>query len=320
MRRGVALVVFVAILVGGPAAPVRADAPGAPATDAAQQLADRSRRSSCSSSRARTAIPTASRTRPGRSTSSSTTRQIALRQVGNDDPVVKWAPNAIDLFELNKGFYLDFPGSALCARLHLRARLLEVHGRPARRRSTPTSSMQPDRPRPARTCSTGSTGTSTTGTTSTRATGRGSAPVRGRLGRGGLTVDAGRCRLLPARGRRARHVERRQVDPRRRPPGRLLVGRIARQLLRIRGCTSVAAPARVSAATPPPAHPIAWCRRSSCCPTASTTRAIRWRGWRSTAVGVSARADRSTAPPGRPRRTGGSIPRRGSRTSATTVS
>ena len=38
---------------------------------------------------------------------------VALRQVGNADPVVKWAPNASDLFELNQGFYIDFPGSAL---------------------------------------------------------------------------------------------------------------------------------------------------------------------------------------------------------------
>ena len=38
---------------------------------------------------------------------------VALRQVGNDDPVVKWAPTASDLFGLNQGFYVDFPGSAL---------------------------------------------------------------------------------------------------------------------------------------------------------------------------------------------------------------
>src|SRR5436190_13216448 len=39
--------------------------------------------------------------------------QIALRQVGNDDPVVKWAPTARDIFQLKKGFYLDFPGGSL---------------------------------------------------------------------------------------------------------------------------------------------------------------------------------------------------------------
>ena len=39
--------------------------------------------------------------------------QIALRQVGNDDPVVKWAPTARDIFGRGKGFYLDFPGGSL---------------------------------------------------------------------------------------------------------------------------------------------------------------------------------------------------------------
>ena len=31
---------------------------------------------------------------------------VALRQVGNADPVVKWAPSASDLFGLNQGFYI----------------------------------------------------------------------------------------------------------------------------------------------------------------------------------------------------------------------
>ena len=39
--------------------------------------------------------------------------QVALRQVGNDDPVVMWGPTAQDLFGLRRGFYLDFPGLAL---------------------------------------------------------------------------------------------------------------------------------------------------------------------------------------------------------------
>jgi len=38
---------------------------------------------------------------------------VVLRQVGNDDPVLKLAPAAGDLFGLSEGFYLDFPGSAL---------------------------------------------------------------------------------------------------------------------------------------------------------------------------------------------------------------
>lgn len=39
--------------------------------------------------------------------------EVVLRQVGNGDPVVKVAPTAADLFGLNEGFYVDFPGSAL---------------------------------------------------------------------------------------------------------------------------------------------------------------------------------------------------------------
>ncbi len=39
--------------------------------------------------------------------------QIALRQVGNGDPLMMRAPAASDLFELGAGFYLDFPGDAL---------------------------------------------------------------------------------------------------------------------------------------------------------------------------------------------------------------
>ena len=40
-------------------------------------------------------------------------REIALRQVGRDDPVVQWAPRAADIFGLGEGFFLDFPGSSL---------------------------------------------------------------------------------------------------------------------------------------------------------------------------------------------------------------
>ena len=39
--------------------------------------------------------------------------EVVLRQVGNGDPVVKVAPTAADLFGLNEGFYVDFPGSVL---------------------------------------------------------------------------------------------------------------------------------------------------------------------------------------------------------------
>lgn len=39
--------------------------------------------------------------------------EVALRQVGRDDPVVMRAPGAADLYELGGGFFLDFPGSSL---------------------------------------------------------------------------------------------------------------------------------------------------------------------------------------------------------------
>jgi hypothetical protein len=39
--------------------------------------------------------------------------QVALRQVGENDPVVKVGPDASDIFELGEGLYLDFPGSSL---------------------------------------------------------------------------------------------------------------------------------------------------------------------------------------------------------------
>jgi hypothetical protein len=39
--------------------------------------------------------------------------EVALRQVGNGDPVIKWAPTAHDLYGRGPGVYLDFAGDAL---------------------------------------------------------------------------------------------------------------------------------------------------------------------------------------------------------------
>src|SRR6478735_2382402 len=39
--------------------------------------------------------------------------EVALRQLGTENPVVKWAPTAEDLYGLGEGFYLDFPGATL---------------------------------------------------------------------------------------------------------------------------------------------------------------------------------------------------------------
>jgi hypothetical protein len=113
MRRALALVVFVAILVGGPAAPVRADAPGAPATDAAQQLAERFAPIVMLKQQSEDCDSDGEPYRPGLVDIVLDNPDVALRQVGNADPVVKWAPDASDLFRLNQGFYIDFPGSAL---------------------------------------------------------------------------------------------------------------------------------------------------------------------------------------------------------------
>jgi len=38
--------------------------------------------------------------------------EVVLRQLGDGNPVVKVGPSAADLYGLNEGFYLDFPGSA----------------------------------------------------------------------------------------------------------------------------------------------------------------------------------------------------------------
>ena len=39
--------------------------------------------------------------------------QVALRQLGPDNPVVMWGPSAADLHGLGEGFFLDFPGTPL---------------------------------------------------------------------------------------------------------------------------------------------------------------------------------------------------------------
>ncbi len=117
MRRGLAFVAVVAILAGGPAAAVHADEPAAPrqpaADDAAQQLADRFAPILMLKQQTEACDPDGEPYRPGLVDIVLDNPQIALRQLGNGDPVVKWGPTASDLFGLNQGFYVDFPGSAL---------------------------------------------------------------------------------------------------------------------------------------------------------------------------------------------------------------
>ena len=101
-----------------------------------------------------------------------------------------------------------------------------------RRPSTPTS-RRSRATRGSSRSSTGSSTPSTTGTTSTRATGRCPARLRrARRPRGALR-GAGRSRLQPARGRRARRLGRREARARGRAPAGRLSGRgLARELLR----------------------------------------------------------------------------------------
>jgi hypothetical protein len=117
MRRAVALVVLVAILAGGPAAPARAGGSAAPRQtpqpDAAQQLVERFAPILMLKQQAEDCDPDGEPYRPEPVDIVLDNPQVALRQVGNADPVVKWAPSASDLFGLDQGFYIDFPGSAL---------------------------------------------------------------------------------------------------------------------------------------------------------------------------------------------------------------
>ena len=122
------------------------------------------------------------------------------------------------------------PGNALdpgCAYERWERRLR----REARRRSTPTS--QPMRiSRDSSRSSTGFSTRTTTGTTCTKGTGRCPAPLRrGRCGRG-AQGRAGRGRLQPARGGRARRLGRREARARRRAQaGRLSSRGLSRELL-----------------------------------------------------------------------------------------
>src|SRR5215218_2993986 len=116
MRRGLAFVAAVAIFIGGPAVPVRAEQPAAPrqtADDAAQQLAERFAPIMMLKQQSEDCDPDGEPYRPSPVEIVLDNPQVAIRQVGNGDPVVKWGPSASDLFGLNQGSYVDFPGSAL---------------------------------------------------------------------------------------------------------------------------------------------------------------------------------------------------------------
>jgi hypothetical protein len=117
MRRALALVVLVAVFVGGPAAPVRAGEPVAPRQtpegDVAQQLAERFAPIIMLKQQSEDCDPDGEPYSPSLVDIVLDNPEVALRQVGNSDPVFMRAPGAADLFGLNQGFYIDFPGSAL---------------------------------------------------------------------------------------------------------------------------------------------------------------------------------------------------------------
>ena len=229
---------------------------------------------------------------------------------------MKWAPSASDLFGLNQGFYLDFPGSALSPGC-IYEQDFEKYTATGRRPCTP------HRPRPER--PTGSPAVlvllvlQRLEQQARERLGGDQAPVSGSLDRGSAASRADRRWIRAARGRRARRwtttSSTREGDhPVVYPSAGSHASYFGSAVYIGRGA------ARASAATPPPAHPIGWSPDSLCCPTRRRPATTRWPGWRSRAVGASDTAGRTTARPGRRRRIAGSIPRRGSRTSATTVS
>src|SRR3954447_1168812 len=115
MSRRTASVMFVVLgvltVMTGPVVPASATAP-APGS-AAQQLAERyapdvvvRRHDSVCSDTGEPFIPMTVDGVLGNP-------EVALRQVGNGDPVIKWAPTAKDLYGRGEGVYVDLPGDAL---------------------------------------------------------------------------------------------------------------------------------------------------------------------------------------------------------------
>ena len=77
------------------------------------------------------------------STSSSTTRRSRCVRSATPTRSSSGAPSASDLFGLNQGFYLDFPAARSRPGASTRRDFWKSHGRPSRPRSTPTSSSTP---------------------------------------------------------------------------------------------------------------------------------------------------------------------------------
>ncbi len=118
-RRRAATIIATAVasvgVLGVVVSPVRADEPAQQPTsdDPAQQLVERFAPIIMLKQQADACDPDGESYRPGPVDIVLDNPEVALRQVGRDDIVVKRAPGAADLFELGEGFFLDFPGSSL---------------------------------------------------------------------------------------------------------------------------------------------------------------------------------------------------------------
>lgn len=108
--RLVALATIVVALVAWGASPARAESFEG---DAAQQLADRFAPIAVLTEQSKPCAGDGEQFLPMDVDAVLGNPQIALRQVGANNPVVKWAPEASDLYDLGEGFFLDFPGDAL---------------------------------------------------------------------------------------------------------------------------------------------------------------------------------------------------------------
>jgi hypothetical protein len=116
MRRAAALVLLAIGLAGGSASVAHAEEPSpaqTPESDLEQQLAERFAPVMMLKQQDEDCDPNGEPYRPTAVDIVLDNPEIALRQVGGSDPVVTRAPSGADLFGLNQGFYLDFPGSSL---------------------------------------------------------------------------------------------------------------------------------------------------------------------------------------------------------------
>ena len=223
--------------------------------------------------------------------------EVALRQLGHENPVVTRAPGAADLFGLGEGFFLDFPGSSLSPGCIYEPPDFRKYSADVPATVYAHVVQQPDEPdrvfvqywfywsynRLEQ---------------QTRVTGRDHPPVRRLLDRRGLDDRARRGRNLAARGWRTSRVGRPQTRTGRRSTGGLLVAGSHASYLS-RPSTSGTPPARDSVATTHRARRPVSIPRSSSSRTRSTIRTIPSPGSTTRADGVNGKAARSTGRPAR---------------------